>query len=70
MTLLEEVTGVLNRHSAENDSNTPDWILAQFLIGCLSRFNQAVQQREKWYGRDPRPTESAEAVSGGGAREG
>ena len=46
----------LNRYSAENPSNTPDWILAQFLLGCLAAWNQGVQQRETWYGRDARPS--------------
>lgn len=45
----------LNRFSAENPSNTPDWLLAQFLLGCLAAWNTAVQQRETWYGRDARP---------------
>lgn len=47
---------VLNAHSAENASNTPDHILAQFLLGCLAAWDVGVQQRETWYGRDARPT--------------
>ena len=39
----------------ENESNTPDFILAQYLESCLTAFNTATQQRENWYGRDPRP---------------
>lgn len=53
--LETEITTAINRASAENTSNTPDWILAQYLLGCLSVFNTAVQQRETWYGRDARP---------------
>lgn len=60
--LEKQLTATLNRHCAENDSNTPDWILAQYLIGCLSAFNQAVQQREDWYGIRHRPGESTEVV--------
>lgn len=52
----QELASLLNTHSAENASNTPDWLLAQFMLACLSAFNAAVQQRENWYGRDPRPT--------------
>ncbi|KKN42486.1 hypothetical protein LCGC14_0712960 [marine sediment metagenome] len=47
---------LLNRESMENESDTPDWILAQYLQSCLAVWNVATQQREKWYGRDPRPT--------------
>jgi len=55
-TLLEDIQSAINRHSAENASNTPDFILAQYLDRCLAAFNVAVQQRETWYGRDARPT--------------
>ena len=53
--LEREIAAVLNRHSAENASNTPDFILAQYLFGCLVGWNVAVQQRETWYGRDAHP---------------
>lgn len=39
----------------ENGSNTPDFILAQYLVNCLLSFNSAVQCREKWYGREKLP---------------
>lgn len=54
MTLQKELAEVLNRHSRENASNTPDFILAQYLLGCLTAFEEATQQREKWYGREPK----------------
>jgi len=54
--LEHKLAGALNRFSAENASNTPDFILAQFLLGCLAAWNTGVQQREKWYERDARPT--------------
>lgn len=50
-TLEEEIRSVLNRHSAENGSDTPDYILAQYLTGVLDLFDAAVLRREKWYGR-------------------
>ncbi len=52
----QRLESLLNRHSQENASNTPDFILAQFLLGCLAQWNRNVQQRETWYGRDARPT--------------
>ena len=52
----KELETLINRHCKENASNTPAFILAQYLAGCLVTFNTAVQQRETWYGRDPRPT--------------
>ncbi len=56
MTFEKELKSLINRHSKENASNTPDWVLAQYLISCLAAFNTAAQHREAWYGRDPRPT--------------
>jgi len=47
---------LINLESMENASNTPDFILSQYLLGCLDVFNTAVQQRETWYERDPRPS--------------
>ena len=48
-----ELERLINRESMENGSNTPDFILAKFLRGCLESFDSAVQERETWYGRDP-----------------
>lgn len=50
-TLGQDMRDLLNRHSAENSSDTPDFILALFLGRCLEAWNEAVQEREKWYGR-------------------
>jgi len=52
----KELENLINCHSQENTSNTPDFILAQYLIGCLDTFNATIQQREKWY----RPAETVE----------
>ena len=54
--LRKDIQAVLNRHSAENNSNTPDFILAHYLEASLAAFDVAVQQRETWYGRDSRPS--------------
>jgi len=51
MTFRDEIAAVINRHSRENGSNTPDFILAQFLNGCLYVFDATMVRREKWYGR-------------------
>ncbi len=58
MSFDQELEHLLNSHSMENASNTPDFILAHYLLACLSAWNDGVQQRENWYGRDPRPSSS------------
>ena len=50
-TFEQALEDVINRWSQENPSNTPDFILAQYLHNCLQVWNAAVAQREKWYGR-------------------
>ena len=52
----KELRELINRNSMENQSNTPDYILAQYMHACLLAFTTAVQQRETWYGRDARPS--------------
>ena len=44
-----ELTSLLNKHSMENGSNTPDFILANYLMACLKGFNLATKSRTKWY---------------------
>jgi hypothetical protein len=46
-----ELTDLINRHSMENASETPDFILAEYLYECLISFNLASNKRENWYGR-------------------
>jgi hypothetical protein len=46
----KELESLINRHSKENGSNTPDFILADYLKACLDNFDIAVTMRSKWYG--------------------
>ena len=48
-TFLCELEELINRHSSENGSNTPDFILARFMQDCLESFNRASNDRENWY---------------------
>jgi hypothetical protein len=49
----EELRALLNRHSAENRSHTPDFILAMFIFNALEAFNDSVRERDKWWGFRP-----------------
>jgi hypothetical protein len=40
---------LINSESMENGSNTPDFILAQYLTNCLIDFDTAMTARAKWY---------------------
>lgn len=41
---------LINQYSLENGSNTPDFILANFLVSVLTGFDEAVTKRSRWYG--------------------
>ncbi len=47
----KELEAAINRCSQENGSNTPDFILADYLANCLLAFDSAVNAREKWHSR-------------------
>jgi hypothetical protein len=53
--LRSQLTLLLNQNSAENGSNTPDWVLGEYLAACLTAFDEAVNAREAWYGREEKP---------------
>ncbi len=44
--LIKEIEQAVNRHSLERGSDTPDFILAEYLIGCLRAFDKAVKRRD------------------------
>jgi hypothetical protein len=48
---------LINYFSKESGSDTPDFILAAYLQGCLDTFNHTITAREKWYGRGDKPVE-------------
>jgi hypothetical protein len=51
MIFKKELEKLINRFSLENCSNTPDFILAEYLLDCLNNFNEVTKKREKWYSK-------------------
>mgnify|MGYP000744661714 CR=1 FL=1 len=49
----KELESLINKYSMESGSNTPDFILAEYLIGVLEVFDRTLEKRENWYGREP-----------------
>lgn len=45
----DELTNLINYHSRENNSNTPDFILADYLVDCLNAFDRATVLRAGWF---------------------
>lgn len=46
----KELTKLINKYSLESGSDTPDYLLAEYLVGCLETFNDTVQRRSDWAG--------------------
>lgn len=58
-TFEQELAALINRYSEEHGSDTPDFILARYLVLCLTTFASTVEARERWYGRPAPDAESA-----------
>ncbi len=50
MNFQEELGALINKHSLENESNTPDYVLATYLIKSLEAFNACIMLRDGWHG--------------------
>ncbi|TXH15680.1 MAG: hypothetical protein E6R03_06790 [Hyphomicrobiaceae bacterium] len=66
---LNKLCDAINSCSRESGSNTPDFLLAGFLLGCLQSFDTVVQRRTAWYGGysglSPTPTREDPVIRDG-----
>ena len=46
----KNLRALLNEHCKENDSNTPDFLLARYLMRSLETYNDIVRDRDQWLG--------------------
>lgn len=49
----KELAILINKYSYENGSDTPDFIVADYLAGCLEIYNATLNKRDKWWGFHP-----------------
>jgi hypothetical protein len=61
---VKDLETVINCHSRENGSNTPDFILAEFLSTVLVAWDTAIQRRNAWYNAEPAPKDLASMPGG------
>lgn len=54
---VTELSSLINKHSMESGSDTPDFILARFLADVLFAFNVATRKRQSWYNPEAFPIE-------------
>lgn len=43
----KELKKLINKHSKENDSNTPDFVLAEYINDCLKSYDKGVTKRDE-----------------------
>lgn len=48
----EELETLLNCHSIDSETETPDFILAQFLIDTIDAYSKVRDQTDRWKGRE------------------
>jgi hypothetical protein len=48
--LVKDLAELLNKHSCENHSGTPDYLLAHFLVASLHAYEETIQKRAEWRG--------------------
>lgn len=52
LTFEKELEGLINKYSVENGSDTPDFLIAEFMSNCLIAYQQVITKRDKWFGVD------------------
>ena len=53
-----DLAKLINLYSLESVSNTPDFIIAEYLTNTLLEFDKLMQSRDNWYGYSQRPRRS------------
>lgn len=56
--LTTKISSLLNAASRENASDTPDFILAEFMVAALNSFEAATRARTLWHGGSVKDLES------------
>ncbi len=58
-----ELATAINKGCHENESNTPDFILAEYMKASLDAFNAGIKARDRWYGMQPHPGMTTHTVA-------
>jgi hypothetical protein len=55
MSFIKDLSSLLNEYCVENSSDTPDFLLAEYMLASLNAYERITQGRDAWYGMNPRP---------------
>ena len=47
-----ELESLINKLSIDNDTNTPDFILAEMIVDFVNNIAIKIKQRDEWFGAD------------------
>ena len=47
--IVMDLAKVINKYSLEQESQTPDYILAEYMLKSLSDLNRLMRDRDYWY---------------------
>ena len=47
--IVRDIAHVVNMYSLEQESQTPDYILAEYMLKSLSDLNRLMRDRDYWY---------------------
>ena len=59
--IISEFAEVINRNSLEQGSNTPDFIIAEYLVQHLRLLNEYSKHRREWYAKSSMPENQSQA---------
>jgi len=48
MSFMKELTHLVNKYSKETNSNTPDYLLASYMLKCLNAYEFTITERARW----------------------
>lgn len=48
-TFRTDLINSINKNSLENESNTPDFIIAEYLVNCLKNYNETYKMKIEWH---------------------
>ena len=49
-TFRQELTGLINKHNLEQHCNTPDYIIAEYLVNCFNSYCEVKNHNDVWHG--------------------
>ncbi len=62
MRFEQELRNLINERSMEQGSNTPCFILAKYLVGCLKIFDESIKARDDYNDYEPEIASDTEKI--------